>query len=503
MAIFLSLPLYNYSVDWYGVFQSPDKDGLIHTKNPAPGMNVANYPYLRMNNAIEYLKHNTNTGLIMGSSRITSMSDRYATEKLGYNFIKANYAMAALHEHAHNLKLLFKKGLKPEIVIIGIDDLSINKHKTHTEFNRRLYPSGLYDNLEFWGAQLFRAPGGIKEINSVLTGKLKKIYARPKLKNDWTTPKKYLTEEHDTKIRSYGPLILSPDNDIASAIASVKELRTLSKDYGFKLVFFYTPRLVTTYFYRNHQQLHQFKKQLAQQTAFYDFSGVTDQSKNFSLWRENSHYTTAMSNAIIDTIASKEQSNRMWGRYVTPENIEAHLAQLKANLSNNIDSWLFEKPDSKIFPNLYAWLFDSYQNNRRAVWNFVSTNQNEWHVSPSKTSSGRWTKNKEADIRIPKLENTDRIELTITGAHKTYYTKKRSSRKLIINVNDQYYGSVLFGIKANMENHKKITILSDFSKETKITLILQDLYQLSSNTDIKDKRKYGLLLNNYFVSARI
>jgi len=501
LLVFLPLPIYNYIVDWYGVFQEHDEKGFVYTKNPKRGMNRANLPYLRITSVINYMSTTDNVVLLIGSSPFGILSDSYTSKKLGYNFIKASYPAGTLPEHLHNLKVLIKKGLIPKAVVVGVDDFSINNQIVHKEFNRRLYPLGIIDTFDFWSEQLFRQPK-VSELKVALYGNYNKVNIKASPHNYWKPKKTLLTSKHEKKMLHLMAHKVGADtkNNINAIISNVKDLKKLSKQYNFKLIFFYTPRWATTYLYRNHEQIHQFKKELAKHVDFFDFSGLTKNNMEHHLWRETSHYTTELSNLIIDTIIDNKSQAGIWGRKITSENISRHLTELKQDIYDNADHWLQKKPDTEVYPVLYSWLNSNSAPKEQKTWEALSYNTNEWHPI-SKKNNGRWSKKKIVTITIPPQKNIDRIVFQITGAPTSFYNKKRKNRKMILKVNNNHYGSAIFGKGKGLSNKKTITILGDFSNKTNITFILHNLYKQSKKIKPKtDRKKYGFLLKNEFTT---
>jgi hypothetical protein len=499
MAAFISLPIYNYYIDWYGFFQTP-KNGTIRTLRDITNTNgQLNSPNIRTKNAIEKLQSEDNITLIMGSSRIHRgiIASKFSN-KTGYKIVKLSYPVALLDEHLKTLTAITNKGLKPKRVIIGIDDYALMKfpNKIGRKLNRRLYPLNFIEKLSLYWDCIFRVTSA-KEIIEVINSNWKVIEAISG--HPFTSAPN--DKNHEIKMYSSSnvPIEKRLKYSVEEHLKTIDKIIRISENNDFDLVLFFTPRWVSTAYAHNQREIFSFKKALARKLPFYDFSGITIETSSAKYWMEVSHFTAELGDIIADKLGAK-RSDDLFGRLVTHANIEEHLKELKQNFIDNYDGWIDKKPDGEIHPELYSWIFKSYNETELSVHHNLSLSENDW-FKPQEKDKYLWSKKKEVSIVTPGLRNINQIKFHLIGAHDSFYNEKRKTRKITIKINDQYYGDIYFGQDWPYSNKKEIAILGDFEKGAKISFVVSNLYQPSSSKKSMDNQKLGFMLKDEFIAV--
>lgn len=466
LSIFLSLPIYNYVVDWYGVFQGVDQAGKIYIKKrpeqSASAQNVQ-HPYFRFNHALSFVKENQGKCiLVMGSSRVEALfNDADMTSLFKIPFSKLQYNNSPIEEALHNVRLLASNDAMPQRLIIGIDDFSLFHRGLNTEPNRMPPPLGIAEQYTFWKTMFYRWPS-IQNLED-------SFIHPPVAYNPLSAPK---GRSPIQKVNAN--LYLLPSNDnyqgkyyTDEAVQDIAGIISIAKQYNTQVDFFITPRFVSTYYMRDHESLHDFKRKLAKLTAFYDFSGVVYENISPRFWLETSHQTNEIG-LIVGGVINSGGGGGFWGRLVNEGNVEAHLQELKNNLAANIDSWLAAKPDGDIHPKLYAWLFPQYKSTAMSLSSIAWFDSKELSA-PEKGSGNLTSVASSVTIKIPPILNVDRLQFSIIGAPKSFYSEGRARRYIDLSVNDVPYGQFMFGVTRDggaVSNEKIITLLGDFSQGT-------------------------------------
>jgi hypothetical protein len=472
ISVLLALPAYNYVVDWYGVFQGVDQDGNVYIRkrpeHSSPAEN-AQHPYLRFSQALEFVKSfDGKCMLVLGSSRVgTLFSDAEMSSLFGVPVSKLQYNGSPIEEALHNVKLLAHNKAVPQRLIIGIDDFSLFSRGLRQELNRMPPPLGVAQNYMFWKAMLYRWPSMQNLSDSI--GHAAVAY-KPLSSRDGRAPVKkinnnlYLLSSVDTYQGRYY---------VDEAIQDVKDILSIAKAHDASVDFFITPRFVSTYYMRDHESLHEFKRKLAGITPFYDFSGVVYENISPRFWLETSHQTNEVGLIISDLIKSGGSSG-LWGRLVNKDNVEDHLRDLKNNLINNVGSWLLAKPDGDIHPKLYSWLFPRYKSSSARISSVSGFNAHDWHVDGQKLTLT--SKSRIVTIEVPSTVGADRLQFSVVGAPRGFYTKERSRRYVDLFVNGVPYGHFMFGMASDdgaISNEKTITVLGDFSQGATLEFVVQ------------------------------
>ena len=119
---------------------------------------------------------------------------------------------------------------------------------------------------------------------------------------------------------------------IKETIKSIEEIVNLSKKYDFNLLIFINPIHKTTYLDTNFNNFQIFKNELVQLTDYYDFSGLNRITTNNYYYYETSHYRDIAGELIKQRLFKSENNN--FGIYVSKNNIDEHLENLKEQIKN-------------------------------------------------------------------------------------------------------------------------------------------------------------------------
>lgn len=473
LLVLASLPVYNYMVDWYGVFQGVDDKGVVYVrKSPEQSASAQNvqHPYFRFHRAVDFVKRNNAACVLaMGSSRVEALfDDEEMSHAFKMPFTKLQYNNSPVEEALHNVRLLAAYDAMPKRLVIGIDDFSLFKRGLNTEANRMPPPLSTKEYYEYWKTLLFRWPSLQNFHDSVSHAP---VAYRPL---SATTGRAPISQPNPD-------LYLMPANDnyrgeyfVDESINDVAQILSIAKAHNTTVDFFITPRFVSTYYMRDHAALHDFKRKLARLTPFYDFSGVVYENSSPRFWLETSHQTSEIG-LIVGGIISSGEGEKFWGKRVTEANVDEHLSALRRNLIANIDAWLKAKPDGDIHPRLYPWLFEHYEARDVDLAKVAKFDPETWLASGGPSANLTSTAYS-VNIALPPQKHADRIELSITGAPASFYRKDRFRRYIDVSVDGRPYGEMMFGVvrdKGAISNEKTLTVLGDFSKETTLSFVVR------------------------------
>ena len=316
-----------------GVFQAL----LSILTNPYLTMQTDNYYEQEPNQnflKVKYILENKNKydSFIFGSSRVGKIDPKLFKHEKCYNM---TYSEGLPYEHLLNIKLFLKEGMKIKNIYIGLDDFSyeIDPKKHFQDVMRKPHylASGesilnfysLYTSLSY--SHFLGERNIYYDINN--TG-------MPLVPKEIT----HYIETHK-EAHNLDPRFLKPThyegNTIKDTIMTIKEIIKLSKEHNINIVFFINPIHKTTYLDTNFQNFQNFKKELSKVTPYYDFSGLNSITTNNYYYYETSHYRLIIGKLIAARISNNTSVNmpKDFGVFVTKDNIEAHLADLRIQIA--------------------------------------------------------------------------------------------------------------------------------------------------------------------------
>ena len=261
-----------------------------------------------------------------GSSRVGNI-DLLKIDN-GLNYYNMTYSEGLPAEWLADLQTFIKNGVSVKQVMIGLDDFSLRvdpeSHKNqwlripYTEHNLKTYFSYLLKKPE--------KPANTGNKGSVfdIYGSGRPLHPEPDEAIE-ADIEKHLSSDKFKKPTSY------KGNRIEQTISDLSAMKTLCDANNIKLIVFINPINAITYHDTNLTEFNEFKRQLAQVTDYYDFSGLNEITTNNYYYYETSHYRPLVGDMIVNRLFNKGNEN--FGVYVTKENVDEHLRKLEAQLN--------------------------------------------------------------------------------------------------------------------------------------------------------------------------
>lgn len=328
------IPLINLYTDFSRVLH---EDYNYHYAN-----NRENLAYLK----IAYLLNNQNKfdNLIFGSSRVRfGINTNTLQSELGGKWYKVEYPGGTPLQHFHNLRSLLLKGYQPEKIILTIDDFDIWTHFSletlNDQYNRRMYPNGVGELIDFYKFYLFKKPGN--DELKIITGetKLKKYNRIIEENYGWGIPPSENPNAHKQKLSilpPYHPKMANMKYNYTEPLRHIAAFKALCDKQQITLYIVYFPSTPKTLLARNHTSIESFKNDLLKISEFYDFSGIYSITSNLSNWNEMSHFRTTIGDEIIQNIKKSTAIPGKFGTLVSGKNIERHISLIKENIISKI-----------------------------------------------------------------------------------------------------------------------------------------------------------------------
>ncbi len=328
--------LFNYIIDPYGLFRYGTfrKDFSYQFIEPAKNFiktrYVAQHPEMF-------------DCFIFGSSRVNNIDVRKIPGATCYNM---HLAGGLPRNNLDNLRYWLKEGVKPKIIIIGLDEFSYKmdpeEHLTH--FLNHPYPPVLNQSLLLYYLKylLYIFSGSVRE--PILEGFMGK--RQPIIYDHYVTglnapPKevdRYIEEhpkEHANDPKFNNPFHVEGDY-MKGALQDIRETVQLAKTHGTRVVVLINPIHHTTFLDTDLAQFLRFEKALSAITDFWDFSGLNSITTNNYYYYETSHYRPMVGDMMIARIFGdgKVKVPADFGVLVTPENVDRHLEDLRQQVAN-------------------------------------------------------------------------------------------------------------------------------------------------------------------------
>lgn len=260
-----------------------------------------------------------------GSSRVGNID----LEKIGNNlrYYNMTYLEGLPAEWLVDVQNFIKYDVDVKQILLGLDDFSM---RVNPETHKKQWVRISYTkDIRTYFSYLFRRPCR-PDLQYGLQGSIFDIYGtgRP------------LHPEVDERIEADIQKHLADDkfakpihyegNRISETIEEICQLKKLCDENGIELVVFINPINAVTYRDNNLQEFNEFKRQLAQVTDYYDFSGLNDITTNNYYYYETSHYRPLVGDMIVNRLFNK--GNTDFGVYVTEDNVENHIQKLEEQL---------------------------------------------------------------------------------------------------------------------------------------------------------------------------
>ena len=324
--------LSNYILDPYGLLR---KDFTYQFVEP-------NKNFIK----IRYITRNPDRydSFVFGSSRVNNIDVRKIK---GYKCYNVHYSGGLPRDHLDNIKYLRKKGVKINLILIGLDEFSF-RDDPDTRLHQPLrypYPPVLNQHLFPYYLRYFFSFTDWEIMKEVLCGYKKKLFNKsgeaPAFYNIdmFNTGQMFFyqidrqIEENPEKHRN-DPKFLKHDiisgNHLKEAIEDLREIVRLADVHHIRLVLFFNP-VHKNVFLDCGVDFDRFKRALSQLVGFYDFSGLNSVTTDNYNYYETSHYRPIVGDLMIARIFNdrKIKVPEDFGQWVTAENIDLHLKALR------------------------------------------------------------------------------------------------------------------------------------------------------------------------------
>lgn len=321
---------YNYITDTSGIYNTD-----FSVRRNEPDQHFVKIRYL-----LGY--PNRYNAYCFGSSRVGNIDLQQIHD--GNRYYNMTYSEGLPQEWLQDIKMMLEHDVTISEIMLGIDDFSFRiAPKTHeTQSLRVPYHE---NNLRTYVSFLLHAPSRPDVVDE--KGSIYDIYnsGRP-LHSQADEFIEAHVDEHvnDSKFDLDENLLRkSKKRDsayMAETIAAIQEIKEIADIKGIKLIVFVNPMNQKAYLQSNIDDFNEFKRQLADVTDYYDFSGLNEITMNNYNYYEASHYRPLVGDKMIEVMfREKNHRNEGFGAYVTKENVEQHIGVLK----NDVDKYWEEK----------------------------------------------------------------------------------------------------------------------------------------------------------------
>lgn len=317
-AVLLLVIGYNYKFDTSGLY---NKDFSV--PRVEPNQHFVKMQYL-LDNPLKY------DAYCFGSSRVGNIDLKKINN--GYNYYNMTYSEGIPKEWLEDIKILIKHNVSIKQIMIGIDDFSfrVNPESHESQYLRKPYQENNFNTYISYILKMPSKPVTDKGIMSIFdiydSGRPLHPAVDERIESDIEG---HINGEKFRKGTPYG------GNRIDKTIAEIKEIKEITAANGIELIVFINPINLLTYRANNLEEFDEFKRELAEITSYYDFSGLNDITKNNYYYYETSHYRPLVGDMIVNRIFNEpENDDSKFGYWVTKDNVNAHIKTLNKDLSN-------------------------------------------------------------------------------------------------------------------------------------------------------------------------
>ena len=290
--------------------------------------------YIKPLNVIR--KKDAYDSFLFGSSRVGFIDVTRMNDGTYYDMMASEGLPA---EHLTILKAFIKRGIVPKNVIVGVDDISYfvepSLHKNI--LYRKMFPwdGTLTEKLGFYLA--FLDPITLAEsIDTMKDHEIRDPGWGDRLLTtgtEWLEIEPNFDVEHNLK--PYWADYYMPRDAVFDELA---EMKALCEEHNIKFTVFTNPVFGYTYMQDIDNGYLVFLEKLADVTDYYNFSGFNDVTMDTGNYYENSHYTSAVGDKMIDVMFYDKADERLleqgFGYKVTADNVDDLLEILRAQAVN-------------------------------------------------------------------------------------------------------------------------------------------------------------------------
>lgn len=273
---------------------------------------------------------------IFGSSRINFFHPDRMPDGKYYNM---SYSGGLPYEHLQDVRYFLDNGITVKNIIIGIDFFSLLHNQVHPDLRLhcRKYPETPAEMIDFYSTYIFNKPD-LEFLDKVKWMRTRNRVADMKqgifYGDEDEQINENVTKHHQKTIFRVPYQTFTYTSDFERNLEPIAELAALAKQNDISLTFFINPIYHLTYLTVDFPEYFQALRMLAKITDFYDFGGLNAITENNYFYYENSHYTKATADLIIDRLHDGNEAPEIFdfGEYVTRENINEHIELLQMQL---------------------------------------------------------------------------------------------------------------------------------------------------------------------------
>jgi len=274
---------------------------------------------------VEYLKKHFNEydTLLFGSSRVQFINPQHIPDAKAYNL---TIAEGIPQEYLLMLKYLLSLGMKPKLVLVGLDNFTFNisfaQHQAALETKSHYLLTG-EPKLKFYGNFFFRKP--TKRDFQDIKNREKGLNLYKMHYDIIYHQKKAFAHQKYSQPKPDAPIYNDPTtwhgNALQSSLKAIRKIKELCDKNSIKVIFFINPIQHTSYDAMmkdktNRMLFGEFKKELAKITDYYDFTKPNAISKDNRNWLETSHFIPKIGDLILKTIFNDKVYVKDFGIHV-------------------------------------------------------------------------------------------------------------------------------------------------------------------------------------------
>lgn len=284
----------------------------------------------------KYLLRSKNeyNSFIIGPSTSGNVVLNNENNGIWFNF---SFAYFSLWETERLLKEMKKKGIKIKNLVIAISEENGKCIETYNYFeNCKLrfgleyfpMPFSFKEKMYFYSKNFFTFPAITvltDRIKEFVNGQKKEIYIP---QNDF-----YYTDEEVLE-----KLMLIKEPFSKNRIKNIKEINDFAKENDINIIFYFVPVYHQVYKLGNINDYNNFKREIAEITPFYDFSGLNLITQDNKMWINLMHSNDKTGELIKQRLFSPKTEAPLikdFGIYVTKDNIDNHIKLMTEQVKNS------------------------------------------------------------------------------------------------------------------------------------------------------------------------
>lgn len=307
--IFLLMIVVPVAIDPYNVFHVEN----IRDNGIEPNKNFLKTEYV--------IRHPDKfDAFLFGSSRVSSIH----TDKIeGYRCYNMTYSEGVPKEHLDNLQVMLAKGVKPRLVLMGVDSISyMIDPAVHMDNRLRCpYPMTPETRLDFY-LQYLEPIMAIESLETTFFEPRVVAYDQKIYDVGWTLD--YGVESHTDWSQAQADWTVQYADRTPQALEEIRQFKALCDENGIELIIFTNPMHELTYRKAMENGYREFLAGLAQVTDYYNFSGLNDITTDNENYLETSHYKPHVGDQMLEVMFGGQADPHLleqgFGYHVTWDN---------------------------------------------------------------------------------------------------------------------------------------------------------------------------------------